>query len=74
MNDYDWIEEILKKIAEKKPLIHHLTNYVVMNDSANATLAAGALPIMAQEEAELDDITNMASAVLLNIEGRTGLT
>ncbi len=67
MNDYDWIEEILKKIAEKKPLIHHLTNYVVMNDSANATLAAGALPIMAQEEAELDDITNMASAVLLNI-------
>jgi hydroxyethylthiazole kinase len=67
MGDYNWIEEILEKIAEKKPLIHHLTNYVVMNDSANVTLAVGALPIMAQEEAELDDITNMASAVLLNI-------
>ncbi|WP_448589239.1 hydroxyethylthiazole kinase [Thermodesulfobium sp.] len=67
MLDYLWIKEILDVIKERKPLIHHLTNYVVMNDSANITLAIGALPIMAQEEAELDDITNMASAVLLNI-------
>ncbi|HEM55892.1 MAG TPA: hydroxyethylthiazole kinase [Thermodesulfobium narugense] len=67
MNNYDWIKKILQKIKERKPLIHHITNYVAMNDSANVTLAIGALPIMALEEVELDDITNMASAVLLNI-------
>ncbi|MEM3198576.1 MAG: hydroxyethylthiazole kinase, partial [Thermoplasmata archaeon] len=34
--------EDLQKIREKRPLIHHITNYVVMNDSANITISLGA--------------------------------
>ena len=37
----------LAAIRERKPLIHQITNYVVMNETANATLAIGALPVMA---------------------------
>lgn len=37
----------LQTIRRKRPLIHHLMNYVVMNDAANVTLAVGASPIMA---------------------------
>ena len=36
----------LAAIRERKPLVHQITNYVVMNETANATLALGALPVM----------------------------
>jgi len=39
--------EILNRIRDQKPLIHHITNFVVMNSTANVTLAIGASPIMA---------------------------
>jgi hydroxyethylthiazole kinase len=32
----------LRDLRERKPLIHQITNYVVMNETANATLAIGA--------------------------------
>ena len=35
--------ELLVRIRERHPLIHHITNFVVMNDTANLTLALGAL-------------------------------
>ncbi|MGC8686697.1 MAG: hydroxyethylthiazole kinase [Thermoplasmata archaeon] len=57
----------LKKIRETKPLIHHITNFVVMNDSANITLALGALPIMSHSEEELEDLISIAGALYLNI-------
>ena len=57
----------LKKIRESKPLIHHITNYVVMNDSANITLALGASPIMAHALEELEDLISMADTLYLNI-------
>lgn len=57
----------LVKIREIKPLIHHITNYVVMNDSANITLALGASPIMAHAPEELEDLITISSAVYINI-------
>lgn len=58
---------ILTTVREKKPLVHHLTNYVTVNDCANATLAIGASPIMADDIEEAGDIAAMASALVLNI-------
>lgn len=57
----------LSKIKEKKPLIHHITNFVVMNETANITLAAGALPVMAHAKEEVEEMVSMASALVLNI-------
>ena len=37
----------LRTLRERKPLVHQITNYVVMNETANATLSLGALPVMA---------------------------
>jgi len=54
-------------IREQSPLVHSITNYVVMNTTANALLALGASPIMAHAEQEMDDIVNIASALVLNI-------
>jgi hydroxyethylthiazole kinase len=65
------LEKVLKydmaKIRATKPLIHHITNYVAMNDSANATLAIGASPIMAHAHGELREIVSVASTLLINI-------
>jgi len=46
--------ELLDRIRSKQPLIHHITNWVVMNDTANATLALGALPVMAHAREEVE--------------------
>ncbi len=54
-------------IRERKPLIHHIMNFVVMNDSANITLAIGASPIMAHAVEELEDLVAVADAVYINI-------
>lgn len=49
------------------PLVHAITNYVTVNDCANALLAAGASPIMADDAAEVAEITALCSATVLNI-------
>jgi hydroxyethylthiazole kinase len=59
--------EILASIREKKPLIHHITNYVVMNSTANVTLAIGASPIMAHSHKEMEEMAGFAGALNLNI-------
>jgi hydroxyethylthiazole kinase len=61
------IGDILKSIRSKKPLIHHITNYVTVNDCANITLAIGASPIMADDIGEAAAITSISSALVLNI-------
>ncbi len=61
------IAESWGKIREKKPLVHHLTNYVVMNETANVTLAVGALPVMAHAQEEVEEMVSLASALVLNI-------
>jgi hydroxyethylthiazole kinase len=54
-------------IRERRPLIHNITNYVVMNETANAILALGALPVMAHAREEVEEMVNLAGALVLNI-------
>jgi hydroxyethylthiazole kinase len=57
----------LRALRESKPLVHQITNYVVMNETANATLALGALPVMAHAREEVAEMVGLASALVLNI-------
>jgi len=57
----------LGEIREKRPLIHHITNFVVMNETANITLCLGALPVMAHAKEEVEEMVSIAGALLLNI-------
>jgi hydroxyethylthiazole kinase len=57
----------LAAIREHKPLVHQITNYVVMNETANATLALGALPVMAHAIEEVEEMASVAGALVLNI-------
>jgi hydroxyethylthiazole kinase len=57
----------LRLMREQKPLVHQITNYVVMNETANATLALGALPVMAHAGEEVEEMIGLASALVLNI-------
>src|SRR5438445_13584000 len=57
----------LRELRERKPLIHQITNYVVMNETANATLAIGALPVMAHAIEEVEEMASFAGALVLNI-------
>ena len=57
----------LQEIRGRKPLVHQITNYVVMNETANATLAIGALPVMAHAREEVEEMVGLASALVLNI-------
>jgi hydroxyethylthiazole kinase len=59
--------ESLRLIRERKPLVHQITNYVVMNETANATLALGALPVMAHAREEVEEMVALAGALVLNI-------
>lgn len=66
--------EILQKLADsllvlknKKPLVHHITNYVTVNDCANITLAIGASPVMADDIGEVEEMVSFASSLVLNI-------
>src|SRR5207247_7338289 len=59
--------DALRRLRERKPLIHQITNYVVMNETANATLALGALPVMAHAREEVEEMVALAGAVVLNI-------
>ena len=57
----------LTALRETKPLIHNITNYVVMNYTANALLAMGASPIMAHAPNEVEQMVTFAGALVLNI-------
>ncbi len=57
----------LKKVRENSPLVHNITNYVVMNTTANALLSLGASPVMAHAVDEMADMAGIASALVLNI-------
>ena len=57
----------LSAIRERRPLIHSITNLVVMNETANATLCIGALPIMSHAVEEVEEMVGVAGALVLNI-------
>lgn len=57
----------LVRLRAQAPVVHSITNYVVMNTTANALLALGASPVMAHAEEEMVDMVAIASALVLNI-------
>jgi len=57
----------IQRIRSQAPLIHNITNYVVMNTTANALLAIGASPVMAHAVEEVDEMTGIARALVINI-------
>ncbi|MBU2055888.1 MAG: hydroxyethylthiazole kinase [Proteobacteria bacterium] len=57
----------IRAIREKAPVVHNITNYVVMNSTANALLALGASPVMAHAEEEVEEMVGIASALVINI-------
>ncbi|MDP4133413.1 MAG: hydroxyethylthiazole kinase [Bacillota bacterium] len=61
------ISEKIDELRNKVPLVHNITNYVTVNDVANALLAIGASPIMADDIEETADITAISSALVINI-------
>jgi hydroxyethylthiazole kinase len=61
------IWENIQKVRTLSPLVHNITNYVVMNSSANALLAAGASPVMAHAEEEVRDMVRISDSLVLNI-------
>nr|WP_312578619.1 hydroxyethylthiazole kinase [Sedimentibacter sp.] len=60
-------KEIIKNVKTKSPLVHNITNYVTVNDCANILLACGGSPIMADDIMEVEDITSICNALVINI-------
>ncbi|GEN53312.1 hydroxyethylthiazole kinase [Halobacillus faecis] len=58
---------MIERVREQRPLIHHITNAVVMNFTANGLLAFGGSPIMANAKQEVADVTRLSQGLLLNI-------
>ncbi|WP_296448288.1 hydroxyethylthiazole kinase [Rhodoferax sp. UBA5149] len=54
-------------VRERSPLVHSITNLVVINFNANTLLAAGASPVMAHAHEEVADMVGIAQALVLNI-------
>jgi hydroxyethylthiazole kinase len=57
----------ISAVRERAPLVHSITNFVVMNLNANVLLAAGASPVMAHAHEEVLDMVGIAQALVLNI-------
>jgi hydroxyethylthiazole kinase len=61
------ISDNLDKVRTQHPLVHNITNFVVMNSSANILLAQGAMPVMAHAINEVEHMVSLAHALVLNI-------
>jgi len=58
---------LLDEIRRGRPVVHHLANFVTMNDVAAATRAVGAMPVMAMSPAEVEEITGRADALVISL-------
>ncbi len=59
--------QLVLAVRQQAPLVHSITNYVVMNNTANALLAVGASPIMAHAHPEVKDLVAISNALVINI-------
>ena len=66
MVNYD-LKSLLEELREKRPLVHNITNYVVMNFTANTLLAMGASPVMAHAVDEVEEMVSLAKALVINM-------
>lgn len=63
----DQLVKCLSALREEGSLVHSITNYVVMNNTANALLAIGASPIMAHAHSEMEEMVAISGALVINI-------
>ena len=63
----DFLTNCLQNVRSQRPLVHVITNYVTVNDCANVLLACGGSPIMADDRDEVQEITELCAATVLNI-------
>ena len=61
------IDRQLKALRTLSPLVHNITNLVVMNNTANALLALGASPVMAHSPAEIKEVVDISHSLVINI-------
>ncbi len=61
------LRKALALLRDTRPLVHNVTNFVVMNWTANVLLALGASPVMAHAPEEVEDFAAMAQALVINI-------
>ena len=59
--------ELLESLREKKPLVHHITNWVTISECASITRSLGALPVMAHASEEVEEMVAISGALVLNI-------
>jgi len=57
----------MNQVRLKSPLVHNITNYVVMNNTANGLLSIGASPVMAHSVDEVAEMAGIASSLVINI-------
>lgn len=61
------LQNDLNKVRQQSPLVHNITNFVVMNNTANALLSIGASPVMAHALEEVEEMVQIASSLVINI-------
>lgn len=59
--------KMMAEVRGKCPLVHHITNYVTVNDCANVCICAGGSPVMSDAAEDVPAMVKLASAVVLNI-------
>jgi hydroxyethylthiazole kinase len=59
--------DLLIKLRKERPLVHHITNYVTVNDCANITMCIGGTPVMADAMEEVAEMVSLAGSLVLNI-------
>jgi len=65
MTQSELIIRDLDLIREKSSLVHNITNYVVMNNTANALLSIGASPVIVHSTDEVEEMASIASSLLM---------
>ncbi|MDD7804782.1 MAG: hydroxyethylthiazole kinase [Endozoicomonas sp. (ex Botrylloides leachii)] len=68
------ISNLLKKLRSTQPLVHNITNHVVMNSTANALLAIGASPVMAHAHEEVAEMVALSGSLVVNTGTLTSQT
>jgi hydroxyethylthiazole kinase len=61
------LSDLFTAVREKRPLVHHITNYVTVNDCANITICAGGAPVITDAPEEVEEMAAVAGALVLNI-------
>ena len=68
---YNKWNDVKGKIDSQSPLIHCITSPIAINDCANAVLALGAKPIMAEHPLEVENITLMSKSLAVSLANIT---